>query len=69
MREAQNLTSKKPNKTATKTKSKDLLNIEQEMSEGFGHRVEIDAKNKKIGKVLIHYSTAEELENIISKLV
>ena len=69
VREAQNLTSKKPSKTSTKTKSKDLLNIEQEMSEGFGHRVEIDAKNKKNGKVLIHYSTAEELENIISKLV
>ena len=69
VREAQNLTSKKPSKTRTKTKSKDLLNIEQEMSEGFGHRVEIDAKNKKTGKVLIHYSTAEELENIISKLV
>ena len=69
VREAQNLTSKKPSKTSTKTKSKDLLNIEQEMSEGFGHRVEIDAKNKKTGKVLIHYSTAEELENIISKLV
>ena len=69
VREAQNLTSKKPSKTSTKTKSKDLLNIEQEMSEGFGHRVEIDAKNKKTGKVLIHYSTAEDLENIISKLV
>ena len=69
VREAQSLTSKKPNKTSTKTKPKDLLNIEQEMSEGFGHRVEIDAKNKKTGKVLIHYSTAEELENIISKLV
>ena len=69
VREAQSLTSKKPSKTSTKTKSKDLLNIEQEMSEGFGHRVEIDAKNKKTGKVLIHYSTAEELENIISKLV
>ena len=69
VREAQNLTSKKPNKTPTKIKSKDLLNIEQEMSEGFGHRVEIDAKNKKTGKVSIHYSTAEELENIISKLV
>ena len=69
VREAQNLTSKKPNKTTIKIKSKDLLNIEQEMSEGFGHRIEIDAKNKKNGKVSIHYSTAEELENIISKLV
>ena len=69
VREAQNLTSKKTTKNSTKTKSKDLLNIEQEMSEGFGHKVEIEAKNKKTGKVLIHYSTAEELENIISKLV
>ena len=32
-------------------------------------KTEIDAKNKKTGKVLIHYSTAEELENIIGKLV
>ena len=69
VREAQTLISKKPNKTPAKIKSKDLLNIEQEMSEGFGHRIEIDAKNKKNGKVSIHYSTAEELENIISKLV
>ena len=69
VREAQNLTSKKPNKNNPKSKSKDLLNIEQEMSEGFGHKIEIDAKNKKTGKVLIHYSTAEELENIIGKLV
>ena len=69
VREAQTLISKKPNKTPSKIKSKDLLNIEQEMSEGFGHRIEIDAKNKKNGKVSIHYSTAEELENIISKLV
>ena len=69
VREAQNLTSKKTTKNSTKTKSKDLLNIEQEMSEGFGHKVEIETKNKKTGKVLIHYSTAEELENIISKLV
>jgi ParB family chromosome partitioning protein len=69
VREAQNLTSKKSNKSNPKPKSKDLLNIEQEMSEGFGHKIEIDAKNKKTGKVLIHYSTAEELENIIGKLV
>ena len=26
-------------------------------------------ESKKTGKVLIHYSTAEELENIIGKLV
>ena len=51
-----------------KQKDTDLLNIEQEMSDAFGHKVEIDAKNKKNGKVVISYSTSDELENIISKL-
>ena len=51
-----------------KQKDTDLLNIEQEMSDAFGHKVEIDAKNKKKGKVVISYSTSDELENIISKL-
>ena len=69
VREAQKLTAKKTTKNSPKTKPKDVLNIEQDMSEGFGHKIEIDAKNKKSGKVTIHYSTPEELENIISKLV
>lgn len=51
-----------------KQKDTDLLNIEQEMSDAFGHKVEIDAKNKKNGKVVISYNTSDELENIISKL-
>ena len=46
-----------------KQKDTDLLNIEQEMSDAFGHKVEIDAKNKKNGKVVISYSTSDELEN------
>ena len=53
---------------AKKQKDTDLLNIEQEMSDAFGHKVEIDAKNKKNGKVVISYNTSDELENIISKL-
>ena len=69
VKEAQNLTSRKTKKNTPKTKPKDVLNIEQDMSEGFGHKIEIEAKNKKTGKVVIHYSTSEELENIISKLV
>ena len=69
VKEAQNLTSRKTKKNTLKTKPKDVLNIEQDMSEGFGHKIEIEAKNKKTGKVVIHYSTSEELENIISKLV
>ena len=60
---------KKSSKTSTKkNKDTDLLNIEQEMSDAFGHKVEIEAKNKKNGKVVITYSTSDELENIIAKL-
>ena len=55
-------------KTAKKQKDTDLLNIEQEMSESFGHKVEIDAKNKKSGRITISYNTSDELESIISKL-
>ena len=54
-------------KNIKKTKDTDLLNVEEEMSEGFGHKVEIEAKNKKAGKVVITYNTSSELETIISK--
>ena len=59
---------KTSSKNIKKTKDTDLLNVEEEMSEGFGHRVEIEAKNKKAGKVVITYNTSDELETIISKL-
>ena len=63
------LSSKKTNKKLqTKTKDRDLLIVEEEMSESFGHKVEIEAKNKKSGKVVINYNTKDELESIISKL-
>tara|TARA_X000000368_G_scaffold57057_1_gene40456 strand:- start:1111 stop:1950 length:840 start_codon:yes stop_codon:yes gene_type:complete len=63
------ISSKKTNKKPrTKTKDRDLLIIEEEMSENFGHKVEIEAKNKKSGKVVINYNTKDELESIISKL-
>ena len=70
VKELSNLsTSKKSSKTnAKKNKDTDVLNIEQEMSEAFGHKVEIEAKNKKKGKVNIFYSTSDELETIISKI-
>ena len=59
-----------PNKPKLKSKVKgtDLLNIEKEMSELFGHKIEIETKNKKAGKVSISYKTLDELDNIISKL-
>ena len=59
---------KASSKNIKKTKDTDLLNVEEEMSEGFGHKVEIEAKNKKTGKVVITYNTSGELETIISKL-
>ena len=59
---------KASSKNIKKTKDTDLLNVEEEMSEGFGHKVEIETKNKKAGKVVITYNTSGELETIISKL-
>lgn len=63
------ITSKKINKKrSVQAKDRDLLIVEEEMSENFGHKVEIEAKNKKSGKVVINYNTKDELESIISKL-
>ena len=70
VKDLSNISQKKkgPNNKTRKNKDTDLLNIEQEMSDAFGHKVEIEAKNKKNGKVVITYNTSDELENIISKL-
>ena len=54
--------------TNIKDKETDMLNIEQEMSNSFGHKIEIEAKNKKNGKVSITYNSLDELDIIISKL-
>ena len=65
-----NINSKKTtNKRIIPTsKDTDLLNVEREMSETFGHKIEIDTKNKKAGKVSIFYNTLDELDSIIQKL-
>ncbi|MDA7709563.1 ParB/RepB/Spo0J family partition protein [Gammaproteobacteria bacterium] len=70
VKDLSNISQKKKGSTTPTKKNKDtdLLNIEQEMSDAFGHKVEIEAKNKKNGKVIITYSTSDELENIIAKL-
>ena len=52
----------------SKQKNTDVLNIEKEMSEIFGHKIEIEAKNTKTGKVSIIYKTLDELDNIIAKI-
>ena len=58
----------KKKQTNIKDKETDMLNIEQEMSNSFGHKIEIEAKNKKNGKVSITYNSLDELDSIISKL-
>ena len=70
VKDLSSLTSKKkPNKTnKNKIKNTDILNIEREMSDSFGHKVEIETKNKKSGMVSITYNTLDELDNIISKI-
>ena len=54
--------------TSKKHKDSDVLIVEREMSEAFGHKVEIEARNKKSGKLNIFYKSSDELETIISKL-
>ena len=65
---------KKPNtsnspKTKTKIKNRDLLNIEEELSETLGHKSEIDEQSQSKGKISISYTSKDERETIISKLL
>ena len=49
------LKNKPKNQPKSKSKDTDILNIEQEMSDAFGHKIELETKNKKSGKVSIFY--------------
>jgi len=60
---------KKQQKTIKKQKQTDVILIEQEMSEVFGHQITIEAKTKQKGCLQISYKTSDELETIISKLL
>ena len=62
------LKNKPKNQPKSKSKDTDILNIEQEMSEAFGHKIELETKNKKSGKVSIFYKSLDELDNIIAKI-
>ena len=63
---------KKPktsNSPKTKIKNKDLLNIEEELSETLGHKSEIEEQSQSRGKISISYTSKDERETIISKLL
>ncbi|MDA9048564.1 ParB/RepB/Spo0J family partition protein [Gammaproteobacteria bacterium] len=66
---AANKAPKKHSKQQPKTKNRDLLNIEQDLSENLGHKTEIDQQSQSKGRILISYSSTDERENIISKLL
>ena len=61
----------KPKKTAAsgKIKSRDTLNIEDEISDKFGHKTTIEAKTKNAGRIVVQYFNKDELEAIIEKLL
>ena len=63
---------KKPktsNSPKTKIKNRDLLNIEEELSETLGHKSEIDEQSQSKGKISISYTSKDERETIITKLL
>lgn len=60
---------KKQQKTTKKQKQTDVILIEQEMSEAFGHQITVEAKTKQKGNLQISYKTSDELEAIISKIL
>ena len=63
---------KKPKNLHTskaKIKNRDLLNVEQDLSEKLGHKAEIDEQSQSKGKISISYTSKDERETIISKLL
>lgn len=55
-------------KQIKKTKHQDIKNLEQDMSEAFGHHIEILETSKSKGTIVIHYRSADERETIIGKI-
>ena len=56
-------------KSKAKSKNRDLLNLEEELSENIGHKTQIDQQSSSKGKISISYSSNDERESIISKLL
>jgi len=55
--------------TQPKPRDRDLLNLEQELSEILGHQTQIDQQSQAKGKLSISYTSKDERETIISKLL
>jgi ParB family chromosome partitioning protein len=57
-----------PQARTTKRADRDLTRLEEEVSERLGTTVEIRAGRKGTGKVSMHYSSLEHLEQLLKKL-
>jgi ParB family transcriptional regulator, chromosome partitioning protein len=53
---------------AKKKTDRDLARLEEEVSERLGTTVEIRPARKGSGKLLVHYSSLEHLEQLLKKL-
>ena len=69
VKDAASSTKTKSAKNTTKIKNRDLLNIEEELSEKIGHKTQIDQQTSSKGKISISYTSKDEREAIISKLL
>jgi ParB-like chromosome segregation protein Spo0J len=56
-------------RTKTKPKNRDLEILEEELSENMGHKILIEQKTTSKGKITISYSSKDEREAIIAKLL
>jgi ParB family chromosome partitioning protein len=59
-----------PPKVVTKNTAidSDVLSLQNDLSAKFGAKVQIESKENGKGKLIIHYSTFDELEGILSKM-
>jgi ParB family chromosome partitioning protein len=58
----------KPGAAAGRKRDRDLERLEEELSATLGTTVEIRAAKKGSGKLLVHYSSLDHLEELLKKL-
>ena len=58
----------KPGAPGSRKRDRDLERLEEEVSATLGTTVEIRAAKKGSGKLLVHYSSLEHLEELLKKL-
>ncbi len=59
---------RRKSRIATASRDVDLLRLEEELAETLGARVRIDAASKGAGRVVIAYSSLEQLDGILARL-